>query len=87
MTPQEQADAHYAAINTAFDALFDALRAAYDDADAAGASTQSKVGAQTQFSRFMNAGLAACASFCAMGDTVPDVTVQSAPGPKNTNPL
>lgn len=87
MSLQDDCNDHKNAITPCANDYLAKLRAAYADAVASGASINTKIAAQVQYNYLKQAVQNTCNAFENMANSVPGVTVQSSPGPKDNTAL
>lgn len=87
MSLQDDCNAHHQNLYDTYEAFLQAHRDAYADALANGADTQLLVAWSTKFDRAKATMQQLCTAATAGGNSVPNVTVQSSPGPKGNDPI
>lgn len=87
MSLQDDCNACHQRIFDAYEEFLQAHRDAYAEADAAGASLNTKIAWDVAFDTAKSAMQAVCTKAKNCANSVGGVTVQSSPGPKNNSPI
>lgn len=87
MSLQDDCNDHHQCMYDAYEAWVQAHQNAYTAAQAAGMGLSQKIAWEVAFGMAQNAMLNCCNKAKLAGNSVPGVTVASAPGPKTNDPL